>query len=457
MALRRFVILAATACAIQTACTSQMARSPYVKDYVDRQEFAAALDEIEQIDKASSRLLYLYEKGIVLHYSGSYDESSAVLEEAERLFDDLYTKSLSREVGAMLTSDNLIQYRGERFEAALVHYYKILNYLLVSDTEGALVECRKLDNRFKTFAESDDSVYVNDPFLQYLTGMVYLEGGELADADVSLRSALKAYGALGGRYALEVPPSLRCDLARCATLLGDHDAAERYAETAEGCDSSEGKRGYGTVNVFVECGYAPYKIEKNIVLPIYKGEVHDDTDADRFAATLTNRYGEPINEDIELDYILRVAVPELVSSPEPFAAAWIRVAVEGRPREEPARIVENLDALGFEAFEARRGGILLKTVARALVKYLAKEGVDDKSALAGWIVNLFNVATETADVRSWATLPQTIRMARLVVPEGTYDLEIVLRASASEMDESCVIEDVEVTSGRSTFLNLRIN
>jgi len=33
----------------------------------------------------------------------------------------------------------------------------------------------------------------------------------------------------------------------------------------------------------------------------------------------------------------------------------------------------------------------------------------------------------------------------------------VLRASASEMDESCVIEDVEVTSGRSTFLNLRIN
>lgn len=457
MALRRFVVVAATACAIQTACTSQMVRSPYVKDYVDRQDFAAALDEIEQIDKGNSRLLYLYEKGIVLHYSGRYGESSAALEEAEHLFDDLYTKSLSREVGAMLSSDNLIQYRGERFEAALVHYYKMLNYLFESDTEGALVECRKLDNRFKTFSQSDDSVYVNDPFLQYLTGMVYLDGGELADADVSLRSALEAYGVLGERYALEVPATLRCDLARCATLLGDRDAVDRYAENAEGCDPNEGNPGYGAVIVFLECGYAPSKVEQNIVLPIYKGEVHDDTDADRFAATLTNRYGEPINEDIELDYVLRVAMPELVSSPEPFAAAWVRVAVEGRPREAPARVVENLDALAFEAFEARRSGILLKTVSRALAKYLAKEGVDDKSELAGWIVNLFNVATESADVRTWATLPQTIRMGKLVLPAGTYDLEIVLGSAATEMNESYVIEDVEITSGRSTFLNFRIN
>ena len=456
MALRRFLVLAASACAIQTACTSQMVRSPVVKDYVDRQEFDAALDQIEQINQGTSRLLYLYEKGIVLHYSGRYGESSAALEEAEHLFDDLYTKSLTREIGAILTSDNVIQYRGERFEAALIHYYKILNYLHGSDMDGALVECRKLNNRLKFFAGSEDSVYVKDPFLQYLTGMVYMEASELADADISLRAALDAYSAVGARYSAELPATLRCDLARCGLLLGDLGAAAEYADTAVGCDANEAKSGYGTLNVFLECGYAPFKVERNIVFPIYRGEVNDDTNTDQFAMTLTNRYGEPVNDGLELDYLLRVAVPELVSSPEPFAEAAVRVAVNGHTREEPARVVENIDALAFEAFEARRGTIMLKTVTRALVKYLAKEGVDDQSEIAGWIVNLFNVATESADVRSWATLPQTIRMTRLVLPEGTYDLEIVLRGGAPE-EESYVLENIEITAGRARFVNFRVN
>jgi tetratricopeptide (TPR) repeat protein len=456
MALRRCLVLTAASCALLAGCASQMARSPAVKDYVDRQEFDAALAQIEQIDRSTSRLLYLYEKGIVLHYAGRYDESSAALEEAEHLFDDLYTKSLSREIGAILTSDNVIQYRGERFEAALVHYYKILNYLHESDMEGALVECRKLNNRLRFFADAEDSVYAGDPFLQYLTGMVYMEAGELSDADVSLRAALDAYGAVGARYSIRPPASLRCDLARCASLLGDLDAAAVYADTTGACDPNAGKSGFGTLNVFLECGYAPFKVEQNIVFPIYKGEVNDDIDTDKFAVTLTNRYGEPVNENLKLDYVLRVAMPELVPSPEPFAEAAVRVAEGGRTREETALVAENIDALAFEAFDARRGAIMLKTVARALAKYLAKEGVDDKSEIAGLIANLFNVLTESADVRSWATLPQTIRMTRFVLPAGSYDLEIVLRGAAPE-EECHVIEKIEITGGRSRFVNFRVN
>ncbi|MBP2681869.1 MAG: tetratricopeptide 4, partial [Candidatus Krumholzibacteriota bacterium] len=329
-------------------------------------------------------------------------------------------------------------------------------YLHASDTEGALVECRKLNNRLKFFAGSEDSVYVRDPFLQYFTGMVYLEAGELADADVSLRAAADGYAAVGARYSVEPPVTLRCDLARCARLVGDLQAAAAYADTTGGCDAKKGEKGYGTLNIFLECGYAPFKVEQNIVLPIYKGEVDDDTNADKFAVTLTDRYGNPVNESLELDYLLRVAVPELVSSPEPFSEAAVRVCAGDQTREEPARVVENVDALAFEAFEARRGAILVKAVTRALAKYLAKEGVDDKSEVAGLVMNLFNVITETADIRSWATLPQTIRMARLVLPEGTYNLEIVLRGAGSG-EESYVIENVGIAGGRSRFVNFRVN
>ena len=73
------------------------------------------------------------------------------------------------------------------------------------------------------------------------------------------------------------------------------------------------------------------------------------------------------------------------------------------------------------------------------------------------MVNLFNVATEGADTRCWATLPQTIRMARLVLPEGAYDLEIVLHDQSGSEEESYPIKGVKVRRGRSTFLSYRIN
>ena len=456
-AFARLLAFVVTACAIHSGCASQMARSPYVKSYVDGQDFAAALEEIEQIDKGTSRLLYLYEKGLVLHYSARYDESNEALEEAERLYDDLYTKSLSRELGSLLTSDNIIQYRGERFETALVHYYKILNYLSISRPEEAVVECRKLNNRLRTFADSGDSVYVNDPFLQYLTGMVYFEAGEVQDADVSLRVALDTYNALEKRYGVDVPVSLYCDLIRCAETLGDEEAASRYRDAADSCGAPGPGERFGTVNVFLECGYVSYKVEENVVFPIYKNEVGEDTDVDEFARGLTLRYGQPVDTGLELDYLLRIALPAMVPSPEPFVDAGVRVYVDGKPRRTRVQVVENLDALAFEAFESHRGLIMVKTVSRALAKYLAKQGADKENALAGWLVNLFNVATEGADIRSWATLPQTIRMARLVLPEGTYDLEIILHNQIGDEEESYAIKDVKVIPGRSTFLSYRIN
>ena len=453
----RPVVSVLVLCFAASACTSHMARSPYVKDYIERQDFASALEEIEKIDKRTSLLLYLYESGLALHYSGSYEESNAVFQKAEIVYDDLYTKSLTREAGSLLTSDNILQYRGERFESALIHYYKLLNYLLMGQTEEALVECRRISNKLRTFGDSEDPVYPNDPFLQYLAGMVFFDAGELSDADVSFRNALEAYDALSDRYGVGLPATLRCDLAACAGLLGDEEEAARYRDEGEGCRESGSNPDYGTLNIFLECGYVSYKVEQNIVLPIYKDEVGDDTDPDGLAQGLTLRYGQPIESNRELDYLLRVALPAMVPSPETLADASIQVEVAGGLHRARAQVVENLDAYAHEAFAARQGIIMLKTVTRALTKYLAKEAADDKSFFAGWLVNLFNIGTESADIRSWATLPRTIRMARLELPKGTYDLEIVLHGQSLEEDESYTIRGVEIRPGRATFANFRVN
>jgi len=49
MAFGRLLAFVVAACAIHSGCASQMARSPYVKSYVDGQDFAAALEEIDTV------------------------------------------------------------------------------------------------------------------------------------------------------------------------------------------------------------------------------------------------------------------------------------------------------------------------------------------------------------------------------------------------------------------------
>ncbi len=48
-------------------------------------------------------------------------------------------------------------------------------------------------------------------------------------------------------------------------------------------------------------------------------------------------------------------------------------------------------------------------------------------------------------------------MARLVLPAGTYKVEIILDRAAGGAQESSVFEGVEIRPGRAVFVNFRAN
>jgi hypothetical protein len=443
-----------------SSCASYTARALRMRELLSEEDYEKTLQKVEKIDKNTSALLYLYEKGLVLHNEGSFEESNQSFEKSDLLLEDLYTRSVSREVGALVTSDVIIKYRGERFEAALIHYYKILNYLYLGQPEEALVECRKLNHKLQTFLDQEGSYYVNDPFLQYLTGMIYLMEGEHVDANVSLRVALEWYQKLHEAYQVEIPELLYCDLVKSAEALGESEEAELYRKE---CGRPGGKADdddWGAVNIFLECGYVPFKREVNIVLPIFKDEVSDDWDKDALAVTLADRHGAPVVYGREVEYLLKVSIPEMVVELSRFGYAKIRTVNPEGPygREVSTTLVENPANLALSAFEERKATILLKTVLRGLAKYLGtSKAEEEKGWLFGWIVNLFGVATETADTRSWTTLPEKILMARLELPEGQYDISVDVFGVSEELVESFTIPDVNIRAGRTTFLNYRVH
>jgi hypothetical protein len=307
----------------------------------------------------------------------------------------------------------------------------------------------------QTFSDDEDASHANDPFLQYLTGLIYLAHGEYSDADVSLRVARDTYAALGNRFGVERPDNLYCDLARGAEAVRDYEAAASYRDSAQ---CVERRREYGRLNLFLECGYVPFKTEENAVIPIYKDEIDDDHfDKDRYATTLYGRYGKPRNHNLKLDYLLRVALPKMIVDPYPYPDVEASVVIDGRTIKAYAQVVENLAVQATGAFEEKKGSIIFKTILRGLAKYLAKKGVEEeKGAVAGWLVNVLNVATESADTRSWTTLPQFVRMSQLDLPEGVHEIHVKLYDAYGNRQDSFTIPNVKIRRGKPTFLNYRV-
>jgi hypothetical protein len=75
--------------------------------------------------------------------------------------------------------------------------------------------------------------------------------------------------------------------------------------------------------------------------------------------------------------------------------------------------------------EQRIGLISAKAIARATAKYLASYQLKraTKSSMVGFIANVYTMASEQADTRSWRTLPYQFHLVRIELAPGKQSLE----------------------------------
>ena len=204
--------------------------------------FEKALDP-----KGDDRLLYYTELGMVYHLAGDYDKSNQLLEIAERISEDLYTKRVSDMLTTAMTNPRQGPYRATNFERVFINYYKALNFMMLaldsSDSkmrdrslEGARIESRRMDmvlNDIETqkgsyqeqadreksmfsklmrifnalsgeIIDRDKIVYRNDAFGHYLAGMIYEQYKEYDDARVAYQKSASLYeGGYQKQYGLK--------------------------------------------------------------------------------------------------------------------------------------------------------------------------------------------------------------------------------------------------------------
>ena len=437
-----------------TGCAGYASYSPQIGEALVHEDYAGALAVVEKISRSNSELLYCYEKALVLRAQGEYAASNETLERAEVLIEELYTKSVTREVASLAVSETIAQYRGDAFEAMRVNYYKILNYLALDDVDGAVVECRRLNRKLQMLHDGGETYFVDDPFLQYLTALVYEMGGETESAGVSYRTAAARYGEPAAAWAGEVPPWLYCDASANARRRGDAAAAEAYDSLAT-CDENGGAT--GRLTVVIEAGRVVRKLESNLVLPIFEKDKWTDNEA--FAHELAGRRGVVYDHPPKVKYWLRMSLPVLEPRPPGVACAVVKATrTEGEHRgvvEARTARVEDLDAQAAQAFREKESTVLLRAIIRGLGKYVASEAAHDKDDAFGTLVNLLGVATETADTRSWTTLPEAILVARLDLPEGKYRLEADVVDERGQTVNRVKFGEVEVRAGSSRIETAR--
>ena len=402
-------------------------------------------DSKNDIYREEDRVMFWLNKGIALHYAGEYERSSELFFKAEEAIEDLFTKSISEEVGRFVATETVQTYNGEDYERILTYLYTAINAYQLGRSQDALVEVRRADQflrKMRVKFESKDglgTVYTQDAFILWLIGLFLdLEGGTPQDAYTAYKDAWKAYSEVyKPKFDTSGPTYLLVDLARLARRLGLDKEAHEWAQKLEPNlrkSLEEETKNYAEVILIHGNGEAPYKKQKS------------------FQAVLPDGYA------------LKLAIPELLPSPGRIKSSRLIVS----KKQTLSEAAEPVTSIAVRNFKEREGKIKARAIARAAIKYGATKAVSeavkgnkkDKNRVAiGLGLNILGGlvarAVEKADLRSWTLLPSEFRVARVQVEPGTHDLEIELIDAAGFTVRSVSPKQVTLKAGERYILSVR--
>ncbi len=427
---------------------------------------AAGLVEKSKMSHYGKKNAFLYylDQGMLLHYAGKYSQSNEAFENAKRLSQELFTKSVTTEASTFLVSDNMRPYYGEDFERALIHVFSALNYTFLNKNDDALVEARQVDFLLK-WLQTDHghrNVYTEDAFARLLAGMIYENQGETNDAYISYWKALEAYDVYKRHYKLKAPSLLVQYALKTANRLGFQDQVIDIQKQWGGKIPRRLPKNAGEVIVLHYCGLPPHKVDSFFEIGFGAGWSYARAVKPKGKEQEEVEKASAIARSILAEEVVRMAFPKYEKTP--YKIKRMTVQAEGARKAHSSRLVENIGSIAEKNLEDRIGRIRAKTIARAVIKFalsqkIASKVEKKKGKGAAWLtkklLQAVSSATELADKRFWQTVPDRIFMTRLVLPAGTHTLHLTFKDSKGAVVSNRDLEDITVKSGKKTFVTVR--
>jgi hypothetical protein len=214
-------------------------------------------------------------------------------------------------------------------------------------------------------------------------------------------------------------------------------------------------------------GIAPAKIDDFFEISfgkawIYVGDVKPQGEEEEQV-----EQAKAIARDIFAEEQVRMAFPKYVRSPYLIDNVTCEVSDSSGTVEASASgaLAENIGAIAENNLEDRITRVRIKTIIRAAIKFALTQKIAQKvqennnNQALTWLVkkglSIASTATELADKRSWRSLPDQIRIVRLIVPAGVHDVQLTFTNNSGRIISKRTIKNVVIKPGKKTFEAVR--
>jgi tetratricopeptide (TPR) repeat protein len=362
--------------------------------YTGRQEKAEARMETISKVRGRNKALFLMERGLIYQANGRYEKSNLDFLEAARQTEKLETISVLAQTGSFFSSDLSLSYSGEPFETVLVHTYSAMNFLKMKKWGNALIECKRALKKL-----SRSSLPDKQPFTNYLAGICYEIMGEYDDARIEYEKVRKACPWI---------PFLQHDL-------------KRISDMPKTCHKSE-------FICFIQIGKSPIKHSVETFIPPDKRFVIPEYQPRKYRGRRT------------LVLAARLCPP--AGAGEAQAA-----------QSSKSYLLTDLEALAKKTIRERMGREITREIARLAAKEKVSKEIEERSSeTAANLARIGFMLAESADTRSWQTLPAKLEIARLSLDAGTYDVRVQFFDANNALLEESLFKQVKAEPGRKVFL-----
>ena len=409
----RVLTLAALVAAVQLAGCSAFRSYDSELQETNRQLSAgnvdAALALLEKNNRGDDKdLLYYFEKGELLRSKGDLKGSQDAWRSADGVVYNweesvkLDTDKYLSQFGSYLVNDKVRRYEGYDYEKVMLTTQMALNLLADNDFDGARTEIKKTHEREAVIAELRDKEYLKRELEAEEKGVrteyKELQGYPVASLDapevVGLKNSYQSafshylsgyvYEALGEK-GLAAPGYRKAVELRPNTPLLERALLELDTHTGKADDSD--------VLIVVQSGLAPARDSVRIPLPL------------------------PISGNLVITPLSFPVIKDDTSTVR-FSQIYLDDQALG------LTTLNSTSAMSRRALRDDMPGIILRTTVRAITRGVTQKQLNDTNPLAGLAVGIASAIVESADTRTWRTLPDDTLVARVRLPKGEHHLTL---------------------------------
>lgn len=413
------------------SCTSNVdLHSVFVQD-IKNGNYEFVYSNLEQSSKKfysqHDDVLKMLDLGLLAHYSNFSKSSINYLNQAEKLIEENYSKSISQNISSYILNDNIIDYPGEDYEDIYVNLFKCLTFISEQNYESAFVEIRRFNNKLKTLSikyqdkisevknhakietvalDQDDFKinFYDSVFARYLSMLLYLYEGDVDSAKIDYNYLVSAFNTQKNLYNFSFPKQIE------ENFYTPKDTPR--------------------LNVIAFSGLSPRKKEESISSFYYGFKI-----------------GLPVMYNIKSE----VSTIKLIAINKNTKKSY----------KKDFEKIESISNIAVDTFKQKQSLIYAKSIARSLMKYgttavlgVAKENSENEGLLDFLYMTslIVNQVTEVADIRTSKYFPSNVYISGIDLPEGDYDIIVNYFSSNGNQLYTKVFENYNLSKNKLNLL-----